>query len=112
MKRIAKSACARIGGFASARQSHFGRDEIGCLAYLNWQHDGCPPGRDADYWLEAELQMQATWRLLITAEVGADAAKALEKDCLRKLAVAFTHEQSGHPDQSRRTRRSSRAPVR
>ena len=41
-------------------------DEIACLARLNWQQDGCPQGRDLDYWLEAESQLKATWHLLAT----------------------------------------------
>ena len=41
------------------------RDEIAHLAYLNWQWDGCPSGRDQDYWYEAEHQMKATKHLLV-----------------------------------------------
>lgn len=39
-------------------------DEVAHLAYLNWQKDGCPPGRDQYYWLEAECQLKATKHLL------------------------------------------------
>jgi hypothetical protein len=37
--------------------SHF---EISRLACLNWQNDGCPQGRDLDYWLAAERQLKAS----------------------------------------------------
>lgn len=37
--------------------SHF---EIARLASLNWQKDGCPQGRDLDYWLAAERELKAT----------------------------------------------------
>jgi hypothetical protein len=40
------------------------QEEIAHLAYLNWQKDGCPHGRDQNYWLEAERQMKATRHLL------------------------------------------------
>jgi hypothetical protein len=43
------------------------RDEIAHLAYLNWQKDGCPQGRDQAYWLEAEHQLKATKHLLAVA---------------------------------------------
>jgi len=45
------------------------RDEIAQLAYLNWQRDGRPLGRDQEYWLEAEQQLKATKHLLL-AEAG------------------------------------------
>jgi hypothetical protein len=40
------------------------RFEISRLASLNWQKDGCPPGRDLDYFIEAESLLKATRRLL------------------------------------------------
>ncbi len=43
------------------------RDEVAHLAYLNWQKDGCPAGRDQVYWLEAEQQLKATKHLLAVA---------------------------------------------
>jgi len=39
-------------------------DEIAHLAFLNWLNDGCPQGRDEQYWLEAEIQIKATRHLL------------------------------------------------
>lgn len=39
-------------------------DEIANLAFTAWQRDGCPQGRDLDYWLEAETQLKATKHLL------------------------------------------------
>ncbi|HEX3624063.1 MAG TPA: DUF2934 domain-containing protein [Verrucomicrobiae bacterium] len=38
--------------------------EIARLAYLNWEKDGRPQGRDQEYWLEAEQQIRATGHLL------------------------------------------------
>jgi hypothetical protein len=29
------------------------------LSLLNWQRDGCPPGRDLEYWREAEREFKA-----------------------------------------------------
>ena len=40
----------------SPQISHF---EVSRLACLNWQMDGCPHGRDLDYWLAAERQLKA-----------------------------------------------------
>ena len=40
------------------------QNEISHLAYLNWEKDGRPRGRDRDYWLEAECQLKATAHLL------------------------------------------------
>jgi hypothetical protein len=45
------------------------RDEIAQIAYYSWLQDGRPPGRDLDYWLEAEQQLKATKHLLL-AEAG------------------------------------------
>ena len=39
--------------------------EIANLAYLNWQKDGSPHGRDQMYWLEAEHQIKHTKHLLV-----------------------------------------------
>ncbi len=32
-------------------------DEIRTHAYFLWQADGCPPGRDWDYWLRAKEEL-------------------------------------------------------
>ena len=39
------------------------------LAYLNWQRDGRPLGRDQEYWLEAEQQLKATKHLLLAGDL-------------------------------------------
>ena len=41
------------------------REAVSNLAFLNWEKDGCPKGRDLDYWLEAESQLKATWHLFV-----------------------------------------------
>ena len=41
------------------------KEEVNRLAFLNWEKDGRPQGRDVDYWLEAESQLMATWHLLV-----------------------------------------------
>jgi len=43
----------------------FNKEEVNRLAFLNWEKDGRPQGRDVDYWLEAESQLMATWHLLV-----------------------------------------------
>ena len=78
-------------------KTEFGPAEIAQLAYLNWQRDGCPPGRSLDYWLEAESQIKATWHLLIAACAAAEAAEAIEEIRLRALAVALAE---GNADQT------------
>lgn len=50
--------------------NHIGHEEIAHLAYLNWQRDGGPIGRDQNYWFEAERQLQATKQLLARASNG------------------------------------------
>lgn len=49
--------------------------EISRLSFMNWEKDGCPPGRDVEYWLEAESQMKATWHLI-------------EQECSQRTATA------------------------
>lgn len=49
---------------AHIQGTQFSQSEIANLAYLNWQKEGCPPGRALEYWLEAESQLKATWHLL------------------------------------------------
>ena len=46
-----------------AEKNQILKDEIAHLAYLNWQKDGCPAGRDMNYWLEAESHLKATKHL-------------------------------------------------
>lgn len=69
-------------------------EEIAELAYSNWQRGGCPSGRDLDYWLEAEGQLQATWHLLMTVCNAGEAAEVLSEVHLSDLAMAFG-ERSG-----------------
>lgn len=38
--------------------------EISRVAYMNWEKDGRPQGRDAEYWLQAESHLKASWHLL------------------------------------------------
>jgi len=47
------------------KAQEFSREDIGRLAYLNWEKDGCPQGHATNYWLEAEQQLKATWRFLV-----------------------------------------------
>lgn len=35
------------------------REEIANIARNIWQQEGCQPGRDLEYWLRAEHQLQA-----------------------------------------------------
>lgn len=35
------------------------RKEIAVRAFLAWEADGCPAGRDAQYWLESEAHLRA-----------------------------------------------------
>ena len=101
MNRIApekqkSAAVSRI--MTKAAKTEFGHDDIAHLAYLNWQRDGCPPGRALDYWLEAESQLRATWHLLLAAGAAADAAEAIEEIRLRELAVVFSDGSSDETD--------------
>ncbi len=32
-------------------------EEIAVVAYLIWEREGCPDGRDLDHWLEAKKQL-------------------------------------------------------
>lgn len=60
--------------------STINHEETAHLAYLNWQKDGCPAGRDLAYWLEAEQQLKATKHLLAVAnEAQANGPKAAAK---------------------------------
>lgn len=35
------------------------REEIAYLAYLTWEREGRPDGRDTEYWIQAETQLWA-----------------------------------------------------
>lgn len=69
------------------KNAQLNQSEIARLAYLNWQKDGCPAGRDLDYWLEAESQLKATWPLLIceskTLKGGKSKAKPIQPKAVR-----------------------------
>jgi|HubBroStandDraft_5_1064220.scaffolds.fasta_scaffold318887_1 hypothetical protein len=73
-----------------AIKTAFSRDEIAHLAYLSWKKDGCPLGRDLDYWLETECQLKATWNLLMAASAACDAAEMLREIVLHNLAGLTT----------------------
>lgn len=36
------------------------REHIAICAYLIWEGEGCPDGRDLMHWLEAEMQLSAS----------------------------------------------------
>jgi len=36
------------------------RDEIALAAFLAWERDGRQPGRDLEYWLQAEAELRAS----------------------------------------------------
>ncbi len=36
------------------------QDEIAYCAYLIWEKEGRPPGREREHWLQAETQLLAT----------------------------------------------------
>ena len=86
-KKIRSAVASR--NVTPAAKPGFGREEIAHLAYLNWLKDGCPPGRDLDYWLEAEWQLKATWHLLVAAEAAAAAVKVFEGQYKKTLTLAF-----------------------
>ena len=73
-----------------ACEPKFSRNEIAQLAYLNWEADGCPPGQDLDYWLEAESQLNATWHLLAAATAAAEAAKTIHDIQVKEVALTFS----------------------
>ena len=39
-------------------------DDVSRLAHQNWSSDGCPPGREGDYYQEAKRQIEALSNLL------------------------------------------------
>jgi hypothetical protein len=51
--------------------------EIARLAYFAWERDGRPHGRDQEYWLQAEKQIQATQQLLVSEKTQTFAAPAM-----------------------------------
>jgi len=62
--------------------------EIASHAWLSWQKDGCPLGRDLHYWQDAEARIKAT-RQPMTAESklkpnGSKGAKRLKSNGTRK----------------------------
>jgi hypothetical protein len=64
-------------------------EEIAQLAYLNWQRDGRPLGRDQEYWLEAEQQLKATKHLLLAGDLPSkDKPAAAEKAAPRPTRKA------------------------
>ncbi len=53
-----------MGGMEN-ETAEINHDVIAHLAYRHWESDGRPHGRDRDYWLEAEQQLEATKHLLL-----------------------------------------------
>ena len=45
------------------------RAAIARCAFLAWQAEGCQPGRDVEYWIEAEIQLEAAWQVEAEAVV-------------------------------------------
>jgi hypothetical protein len=60
-------------------------DEISFFAFLNWQKDGCPSGRDLEYWLEAEHQLRATRHLLLDENNSQPNGKTLPRKSAPRL---------------------------
>lgn len=47
----------KTGGILANLPSH---EDIAIFAYLIWEREGCPDGRDIAHWLEAEMQLVAS----------------------------------------------------
>ena len=47
-------------------------DQIALLAYGLWERNGCKPGHDLDYWLEAEKQVNGSNRSALQQRPAAD----------------------------------------
>jgi hypothetical protein len=65
LKRIEMIRPGPVRSMNTRKAPEISQEEINRLAFLNWEKDGCPSGRDVDYWLEAEIQLKATWHLLV-----------------------------------------------
>lgn len=48
---------------ARSEKLELSREKIAACAYLAWQADGCPAGRDLQYWLEAEAHLQTVQQM-------------------------------------------------
>lgn len=68
------------------KSTEVGRTEIARLAYLLWEQNGRPEGRDQFYWLEAEKQLAAR-QTSVAESVPAKAASTATK---RKTPVRRT----------------------
>ena len=51
-----------------------GHDEIALCAFLIWEREGCQPGQEMTYWLQAEREIRATYQKK-AAQIAALAAK-------------------------------------
>jgi hypothetical protein len=71
-------------------------DLIRQRAYELWQADGCPEGRDVDYWLRAETELAAEDSPAPGEPAGGDSAARSEPD-ITPL------EQAGSPRPARKT---------
>jgi hypothetical protein len=54
-------------------QTEASRDAIAVRAYQFWESAGCPLGRDLEYWLQAEAELNATNHRAVVKFVPADA---------------------------------------
>ena len=52
-----------------------GHDEIALCAFLLWEREGCQPGREMTYWLQAECEVRATYQKKAEQTAAALAAK-------------------------------------
>ena len=52
-----------------------GHDEIALCAFLLWEREGCQPGREMTYWLQAECEVRATYQRKAEQTAAALAAK-------------------------------------
>jgi len=62
-------------------------EAVRARAYELWENQGCPDGRDLDYWLEAERDLSRAASTLV-AEVADGEAPAAEKRPRARKAVA------------------------
>ena len=46
--------------------------EIAAYAYHLWESEGCVPGRDLDYWLQAEAHLRAHQKLQVDSDLSPD----------------------------------------
>lgn len=69
------------------------REEIEVLAYLKWEAAGCPEGRDEEFWLDAERDVQLKTALQRYPNISGTATETISQEDRNRFSTPLARDE-------------------